>query len=74
MKQPLLNEIIQQLKNTDFKGLFRLYIDGGLQINPEELLWELYDQIENSPDDDYKKPVELLGKNTVTSIRKYFDN
>ena len=74
MKQQLLNEICQILKEKEFKALFGIYIDMGLQTDPEELLLELYGQIIGDPENDYKRPNELLGNNTVKLIRKYFEN
>ena len=74
MKQQLLNEICQLLKEGEFKGTFKMYIDMNLQTNPEELLAELYDQIIGNPDNNDKKPNELFGKKTVKLIRQYFES
>lgn len=74
MQLQLKNEIIQQLKNIDFKEIFKWYIDRGLEVNPELLLQELYEQIKGDPQDDYRMSKALLGNNTVMLILKYFEN
>ena len=74
MKQQLLNEICQLLKERDFKGPFRMYIDMTIQTNPEELLAELYGQIIGNLDDNDNEPNELFGKKIVKLIRQYFES
>ena len=74
MKQQLLNEICLLLKEREFKGSFRMYIDMSLQTNPKELLSELHDQIIGNPDNNDKAPNELLGEKTVKLIRQYFES
>ena len=60
------------LKEGNFKGPFRMYIDMSLQTNPEELLAELYDQIIGNPDNNDNEPNRIFGKKTLKLIRQYF--
>lgn len=62
------------LKEGNFKGPFRMYIDMSLQTNPEELLAELYDQIIGNPDNNDNEPNRIFGKKTVKLIRQYFES
>jgi hypothetical protein len=66
-----MKEVITEIAGSNsFKGLMRIYIDEGLQQNPDELICELYCQIKHN------QPLsnEVMGKRVVDLILQYFEN
>lgn len=66
-----MKEVITEItESNSFKGLMRIYIDQGLEQNPDELICELYCQIKHN------QPLsnEVMGERVVDTILQYFEN
>ncbi len=64
-----MDELITEISNIPFKGLFKTYINQGLEENPDVLFKELYEQISLN----YNASIDLMGERVVNLVLLYIE-
>jgi hypothetical protein len=65
-----MEKIIEILKTSECSGVFKLWLNYGLNNNPELLIQEIYQQISDNNTYDSSLLTEILGSDTIELIKQ----
>lgn len=72
MKECLRDLIIQDLLKGDIKGVWGYYIRMNAESKTEQLLKELFEQIQTDQSSNQPGMIDILGEQNCKAIQEYF--